>query len=429
MAEGSTALEVRAISGAGVESATVRAVLRIDRSAPSLAVAGAPDPDGWSRVAVQIGLRGRDQPALSRVESLVWRVDDKGESTVQGDDGAVDIADDGRHVLTVHAVDGAGNRSSPHAVRVNVDRTPPEIVAFEREDPADPALVRAVVSDATSGVVRGGIALRSPGGDWQPMETSLRDGRLLARIDDARLRTGAYEMRATAFDAAGNERVGTARVDGAPAAVTLPLRRPVVLTATRSGAKLTLRLSVDGKPLAAREISLLQRTRGRTLWRPVCGKRVIILAAAAGCPLVTDAAGLLRVRLSRGPSRTVHAQFDGDPLLLPSRADTMVRTPARVRLRATPAAVRAGGSVRFSGRLRGGHLPARGKVVEVQARVDGRWRTFAAVRTDRRGRVRHAHRFKPSSTGRTYWFRVLARRESGYPFETGTSRAVAVRVL
>jgi hypothetical protein len=142
----------------------------------------------------------------------------------------------------------------------------------------------------------------------------------------------------------------------------------------------------------------------------------------------TDAAGRARVRLSAGPSRTVRASFAGDDLLLPATAKTAIRTRARLRLTAPPAA-RPRGTVRFRGRLLGGHLPAGGKVVELQAHVGHRWRTFATVRTDRRGRVRRTHRFTPASSGRTYRFRLLARRESAYPFETGWSQAVAVRVL
>ena len=74
-------------------------------------------------------------------------------------------------------------------------------------------------------------------------------------------------------------------------------------------------------------------------------------------------------------------------------------------------------------------VSADGKLVDVQARVGARWRTFATVRTGRRGRVRHRHRFAPSSSGRTYRFRVLARKETAYPYESGASEAVAVRVL
>jgi hypothetical protein len=91
--------------------------------------------------------------------------------------------------------------------------------------------------------------------------------------------------------------------------------------------------------------------------------------------------------------------------------------------------VPAGGTVRFSGRLLGGHVPRAGRLVELQARVGAGWRTFATVRSDRRGRLRHMHRFAATSSGRTYWIRLRVRREPAYPFETATSPAVAVRVI
>jgi hypothetical protein len=91
--------------------------------------------------------------------------------------------------------------------------------------------------------------------------------------------------------------------------------------------------------------------------------------------------------------------------------------------------VPAGGAVRFQGRLLGGHVPPTGKLVELQARVGARWRTFATLRSDRRGRVRHSHRFALASAGSTYTLRLRVPRERSYPFETATSRAVTVRVL
>jgi hypothetical protein len=151
-------------------------------------------------------------------------------------------------------------------------------------------------------------------------------------------------------------------------------------------------------------------------------------APARSCTLRTDPAGRIEVRLPRGPSRTLRMSFRGDALLLPASGKAAIRTPARARLRVTPAVVRAGGGVRFNGRLLGGHVPRAGKVVEVQALVGAGWRTFATVRSDRRGRLRHRHRFAPTSAGRTFWFRLRVPRESAYPYETGTSRAVAVRV-
>ena len=67
-----------------------------------------------------------------------------------------------------------------------------------------------MVADATSGVASGVIELRPAGGAWQSLETTLGGGRLMARIDDAELRAGAYELRARAVDAAGNAAIGMA---------------------------------------------------------------------------------------------------------------------------------------------------------------------------------------------------------------------------
>ena len=64
--EGGTPVEVRAVSGAGLES-TRRAHRRcaLDRTAPSVAAEGAPAAGAWSRTPVRIGLRGRDQAGLA----------------------------------------------------------------------------------------------------------------------------------------------------------------------------------------------------------------------------------------------------------------------------------------------------------------------------------------------------------------------------
>jgi hypothetical protein len=73
-------------------------------------------------------------------------------------------------------------------------------------------------------------------------------------------------------------------------------------------------------------------------------------------------------------------------------------------------------------------VPASGKLVELQARLGARWRTFATLRTDRRGRFSHTHRFAVTSGGRTFWVRVRVRREAAYPFERAVTRPLAVRV-
>ena len=93
-----------------------------------------------------------------------------------------------------------------------------------------------------------------------------------------------------------------------------------------------------------------------------------------------------------------------------------------------PRTVVAGGTVRFGGRLLGGRLVAGGKLVELQARISSGWRTFATLRTDRRGRYGYVHRFASTSGGRTFWVRLRVRREPAYPYERATTRPLGVHV-
>jgi hypothetical protein len=190
------------------------------------------------------------------------------------------------------------------------------------------------------------------------------------------------------------------------------------VTVRRSGRNLRAQLTAGGRHLAGRELSLTQRLRGRAKWRTIC----------AACTLRTDRRGRVEVRLPARPSRTVRVSFAGDALLLPARGSASVRTPARARVRAKPRTVPAGGAVRFAGRLRGGHVPRAGKLVELQARVGAGWRTFATMRSDRHGRFHHVHRFTSVSGGRTYWFRLRIPREAAYPFERATTSPLTVRV-
>ena len=88
--EGGTPVEVIAVSGAGLEGTAVRTTLKLDRSRPAAEAEGV--PDGWSREPVRVTLRGRDQPALSGVQSLAWKLDGGDEATAGGDATTVDIA-------------------------------------------------------------------------------------------------------------------------------------------------------------------------------------------------------------------------------------------------------------------------------------------------------------------------------------------------
>ena len=105
-----------------------------------------------------------------------------------------------------------------------------------------------------------------------------------------------------------------------------------------------------------------------------------------------------------------------------------LKTRAGVRMRASRRAVRPGGRVAFRGRLKGGHVPRRGVLVVLQGEQRGfGWRTFKTVRA-RRGRFAGVYRFVRASSGTAFRFRAVVREQPTYPWATGRSRPVTVRL-
>src|SRR5204863_8257519 len=106
-----------------------------------------------------------------------------------------------------------------------------------------------------------------------------------------------------------------------------------------------------------------------------------------------------------------------------------LRVAAGVRLHARPGRVSNGHAVTFVGSLAGRPLPRGGKVIEMQVLIGRRWRTFATVRAHgRRAAFTYRYRFTRTYARVTYRFRALARAEAAYPYATGWSRTVSVRV-
>jgi len=85
--------------------------------------------------------------------------------------------------------------------------------------------------------------------------------------------------------------------------------------------------------------------------------------------------------------------------------------------------------VRLSGRIRG-TIPTRGVPVIFQGRSGkGRYTTFGEGRADRKGRFRTGYRFRSgASRGRTFSFRVKLRGDARFPYASGYSKRVTVRV-
>jgi len=184
------------------------------------------------------------------------------------------------------------------------------------------------------------------------------------------------------------------------------------------GAAVRVRLADEaGRPIAAAALQVLTRERrSGSDWR---------LAP----PVTTGADGQALVALGAGPSRHVRVEYrahTGDAQ--PAVADEVrLDVRAGVTLRIRPRHSRAGRTIRLRGRLLAAPATGLGKVITLQARERGRWRDFKSARTRRGGRFDTRYRFSGGARG-TFPIRAVARADASYPYATGRSRAVRVRV-
>ncbi len=168
--EGVTTIRARAISGAGVAAtAAGEGLVRIDRTPPSVVLTtdGAPLIASGGRVArrgrapARPGLRpgaplgddaGARGEAVTSGAYLEYQVDDAPPVRVRTPSVTVDLPDDGLHVVTVRAVDAAGNMSDPQRATFRVDRNPPSgnVERIDR-DSSRGACARASPRSASTG--------------------------------------------------------------------------------------------------------------------------------------------------------------------------------------------------------------------------------------------------------------------------------------
>ena len=355
----------------------------------------------------------------------------------------------GDWLLTAWLRDEAGNARPETAappVHLRFDPTPPQ-VAIRPTDPQDPSRVYVDAGDDVSGIARGEIEMRREGTrTWRPLEATAVPGGFAALVNDERLRDGVYELRAHAWDAAGNERSTTQLVTGQPARLTLPLR---VKTLLRVGKALKLGRGAKGRDHGHRRTiyvsrPLLQhgrrvRLRGRLTapgGNPLASVPIEVAArpdlpGAAFTPvatLTTSRTGRFNYLVPAGPSRILRFHYAGAPLIRPQTREVEVRVRAASGMRPSRRAVVNGETVLFLGRLRGGAIPPGGKLVELQYYERGKWRTFRTTRAAVDGLWRIAYRFDGTRGVRRYRFRVRIPIEFGYPFSTGSSRSVRVTV-
>jgi hypothetical protein len=232
--------------------------------------------------------------------------------------------------------------------------------------------------------------------------------------------------------------------------LTLPIRFEAVMTAGVSRKRVirkVVRRHGRRKRVRRRVVRLLPRARvrlGRSAriagrltnpdGQPIAGATIYVLSRSVGSAqrlagaVSTDSEGRYSYRAKASESRVVTLAYLGTRLIRPTTRDVGLLVPAASTLRTNRHRVRNGRSVVFRGRVRSLPAPVGGKLVEVQAFFRHRWRTISTVRSKANGRWRFRYRFGGTRGLVTYRFRVRLPREGGYPFETGTSRAVRIAV-
>ncbi len=162
----------------------------------------------------------------------------------------------------------------------------------------------------------------------------------------------------------------------------------------------------------------------------VCVAQIPRMAGGQLAPeafLKTDGSGRFTYRAARGPSRTlffVHRVAGG---AVASCVNLNVRAP--VTLQRHNRALHNGQTLVMQGRLKDTTYAASGLLVELQAQRGHRFQTFGTTHTNARGEFRFSYTFTRTLGVQRYHLRARVPAQQTYPFATGASRPITVKVI
>jgi hypothetical protein len=460
--EGSQSLVLQVTDPAGNAASAAPVTMRIDRTPPDRVDVGVEGGSEWRNrndfAVTWTNPVEADRAPITGATFKLCRVG--GTDCRSGEQLAADLSrlavpvpGPGEWTVSLTRRDAAGNESEQTAsvpVTLRYDPDPPQL-AFEPPVPSDPTLVALRATDAVSGIANGVIEIsRAGSGTWHELAVQREGDRLLGRVDDATLEPGPYEVRARTSDQAGNTASTNLRADGQPMALTLPLRvvstmqsvferqRVVQQQVRRHGRIRTIRRQVVVQEQTARVLFGESVDVAGRLVAPdgtgIAAAAVQVLATTPIGPeqpvgqVQTDAEGRYRYAAPGSANQTLRFVYAGSPTVLASASQLAMTVPAASDLRVDHPRLRNGQTVTFTGPVRTLPTPPGGKLIEMQVKLPGRWETFQTVRSDDAGQWSVRYRFRNTSGVQHYRFRVRLPAEGAYPFTTGVSRVVTVRV-
>jgi hypothetical protein len=461
--EGTQQLHLTATDAAGNTAESSAVTARIDNTPPGAVPVSVEGGETWrNRDSFALGWQNPPEEDRAPIVAAVWRICRVGGAECQTGTASgpsiatlagLTVPGPGEWEAQIWRQDAAGNSQPQNAsvpVRLRFDPEPPEL-GFEPTSAQDPTRVGVHVVDKVSGVAGGEIQLSRVGsGVWQPLPTALEGEELTARVDDASLPTGEYQLRATATDKAGNEASSEIGIDGSPMRVTLPLRVPtsvIVGVLHQAVVKKVVHRHGRRHVVRHRTTELVPKetvgfggkaefsgTLVDKAGNPVAGATVAVYqqvaeeAEAQVATLTTGPEGGFTYEAPAESSRRLRFVYAGTATSLPAEGSAELLVHGTSTLKVKPAKVLNGHSVNFTGQVRGDPLPSKGKLVELQVRLTHEWSTFRTIRSDPEGAWSIPYPFKRTCGTEHYRFRARLPGEAGYPLEPGHSPVVSVTV-
>jgi hypothetical protein len=181
-----------------------------------------------------------------------------------------------------------------------------------------------------------------------------------------------------------------------------------------------LLMSSAGLPLAGQPVAILTA--------PDNGSNAFTRAAA----VTTAQDGTWTATLPSGASRIIEAAYSGSPTILPANGYATVITPAKIEItRVTPDRTPWGSTVRITGRVLGGYIPASSKLLRLDLGIVGipglsKIQGIPNVSPD--GRFTTTYTFAHYQGVVRFWLQVSSLAEADFPFAPAHSRRWIVTV-
>jgi hypothetical protein len=299
-------------------------------------------------------------------------------------------------VVATQALGGSGACAQPYVQRVPCPLTASASIPFDTTQLADGThSVRVLVQDAGGNTTAWGPVTITTH-NAPPDESCNPAPAVGAAIGGATLRAGLLRP--------GAKSKGTG-----PTSLT-------VRYATKTAARVRgLLRSASGAPLGGAAVCVVWRPQG---------------TGAAWTTLTrttTGADGRFSVALPRGSSREIYAIYRTAAGAVTGRA--IVRVVPRVTITPSRKALRNGQVLTLRGSLSGGPIPSRGVLVRAEAWRGTRWQTFGETRArGTAGKYRVRYRFVGTTGTQRYTLRVHVVAQGGYPYLSGVSKRIHVRV-